>query len=76
MTWFKQKAWIGNTGPRALSAGQYQLHRMIKMFETQNGLGVTRYLFTLREVCKDYAQELGLEELPAFFQSDGYARIV
>ena len=43
--------------------------------QTQNGLGVTRYLFTLREVCKDYAQELGLEELPAFFQSDGYARI-
>ena len=33
MTWFKQKAWIGNTGPRALSAGQYQLHRMIKMFD-------------------------------------------
>lgn len=43
--------------------------------QAQNGLGVTRYLFTLREVCKDCAQELGLKELPAFFQSAGYARI-
>ena len=38
-------------------------------------MGVNRYLFAVREVCKDYAQELGFAEQPAFFRSKGFARI-
>lgn len=43
--------------------------------QAQSGMGVNRYLFTVREVCKDYAQELGFTEQPTFFQSEGFARI-
>ncbi|MCI6398959.1 choline/carnitine O-acyltransferase [Lawsonibacter sp.] len=43
--------------------------------QAQAGMGVNRYLFAVREVCKDYAQELGFAEQPAFFRSKGFARI-
>lgn len=43
--------------------------------QAQSGMGVNRYLFTVREVCKDYADELGFTQQPAFFQSSGYARM-
>ncbi|MFR8332367.1 MAG: choline/carnitine O-acyltransferase [Oscillospiraceae bacterium] len=43
--------------------------------QAQAGMGVNRYLFAVREVCKDYAQELGFARQPAFFRSKGFARI-
>lgn len=48
-------------------------HRRVKL--CQSGNGVNRYLHVLKEVCKDYSQELGIEREPDLFGSEAFSII-